>query len=291
MHRTTRRRRLRKSWWRRGNASPAAAEGRRRGKMCSRSGVTGIQDTGRWASQERGDPGRGAGVGMPGSRTPKRGGYLPPRPGSWAGWPGALLCSRAASCAASARCRVPRRPGSSSRPRPRALGSVQKAVAARGPAATLPRGPCRCRRGPALLQCRATATTAAGPAPHRALAPPPPSHSACARSLAGPFGTFPRPARRSHTRSHTAARQRRARDGARALSQAPAGSCLPSRYHAHGARMRSRSHSAKRTPRLSRERQVFALSSVGVEDYWHETLWLQCYPMGHKEDHRDERKE
>lgn len=64
----------------------------------------------------------------------------------------------------------------------------------------------------------------------------------------------------------------------------------PSTAH-HRARMRSHLHYVERAPRFSRERQLFALSSVGVEDCWHGTLGLWCSPTGHKWDHRDERTE
>ncbi|EAX09862.1 hCG2008025, partial [Homo sapiens] len=78
-------------------------------------------------------------------------------------------------------------------------GSARKAATAPGPAATPRQGPCRRHRGPPLRPCPAAATTAAAPAPHRVPALPLRSRSACARSPAGPFGTSPRPARRSNT--------------------------------------------------------------------------------------------
>lgn len=51
--------------------------------------------------------------------------------------------------------------------------------------------------------------------------------------------------------------------------------------------MRSHPPYVERSPSLSRERQLSALSSVGVEDCWHGTLGIRGDPTGHKEDHRD----
>lgn len=168
--------------------------------MCSRSGTKGLgSEVRRVGIQGMQGPEEQVWLRYEGVGGQKCGGYLPPRPGSSAGWPGAPLCSRAASCAASARCRAPRRPGSTPRPQPRNPGSARKAAAARGQGATPLRGPCRRCRSPALRRCPAAAATAAAPALRRALALPPPSHFACARSLSGPFGTFPRPASRSHS--------------------------------------------------------------------------------------------
>lgn len=48
-----------KAWWRRGNTSPAGAQGRRQGKMCSRSGGKGFRDAGAGCPGNAGIPGEG----------------------------------------------------------------------------------------------------------------------------------------------------------------------------------------------------------------------------------------
>lgn len=156
----------------------------------------------------------------------RAGAHLPPRPGSSAGWPWAPLCSREASCAASARCRAPRHRGCRPQPRRRGPGYARRAAAAApGPGAIPPRGPCRRRQGQALRPRPAAVATAAAPALHLAPAPPPPSHSACARSPAGPFGTSQPPSPRFHSRSQTErTRERGDHHRARAVARAPAGS-------------------------------------------------------------------